>query len=72
MENYYAVLAGASPQKRKVYPSPKTIFVIGAETLQKRQIPQTQRDHPEEQEHVINSELQMAVRVNESVEMLQV
>ena len=42
-ENYYAVLAGASPRKRKVYPSPKTTFVIGAESLQK---PQT---HPERQ-----------------------
>ena len=71
-KNYYAVLAGASPRKRKVYPSPKTTFVIGAEILQKRQIPQTQRENPEEQEHVMNSELQMAVRVNESAERMQV
>ena len=46
-ENYYAVLmAGASPRKRKVYPSPKTTFVIGAESLQKPRIPQR---HPERQ-----------------------
>ena len=71
-ENCYAVLAGASPRKRKVYPSPKTTFVIGAEILQKRQIPQTQKEHPEEQEHVMNSGLQMAVRVNESGERIKV
>jgi hypothetical protein len=71
-ENYYAVLAGASPRKRKVYPSPKTTFVIRAEILQKRQIPQTQGENPKEQEHDMNSELQMTVMVNEAGERIQV